>query len=131
MVEVRSQFACPPEMLNRDKVTNGKRLLNGTDQRSPHGRRFRALVQSIADDLGGMASLTEPDRVLVKQAAALMVRAEALQTAIVNGTDVDDDEVIRITGAASRIIERLRHRAAEKPQPAQPTTLGAYLASAS
>ncbi len=100
----------------------GKRLLRGVTVNSmSHGfRRFRALVQTLAEDLGGMASLPEAERALIKQAAALTVRLEQTQAAIVNGESVPADEVIRLTSALCRIDDRLRKRAAERNPPPMP-----------
>ena len=109
-------------LTNRSKVTNGTRLLEGIDGRSPSARRYRDLVESFTHDLGGMDQLTESDRALVRQAASLTIRAQQLQTAIVNGEPVNPDELIRLTNTVRRTLAGSQRR--ERPAP----TLGDYLA---
>ena len=110
-------------LFNRSKVTNGSRLLEGIDGRSPIARRFRDLVSSFAHDLGGMVQLSEADRALVKQAASLTVLSEQLQAAIVRGEPVDPDSLIRLTNTARRTLAGIRRK--EQPKP---PALGDYLA---
>jgi hypothetical protein len=69
---------------NRSAVTNGSKLLVGIDGRSPAARRFRDLIQLYETEVGGV--LTEVERGLIRQAAALTIRAEQLQAAIVEGS---------------------------------------------
>src|SRR5215203_5415312 len=87
-------------LTNRSAVTNGTRVLNGVDGRSASGRRFRDLIRDFGEPFGGLKALTGSDRVLVKQAAALALRAESMQAAIVNGEAVDHDALIRLSGEA-------------------------------
>src|SRR5690349_6306455 len=47
----------------RSAVTNGTRLLEGVDQRSPAARRFRDLVTAYCDELNStLESLSESQR---------------------------------------------------------------------
>lgn len=93
---------------NRSAVTNGSKLLVGIDGRSPAARRFRDLIQLYESEIG--ADLTEVERGLVKQAAALTLQNEQLQAAIVNGKPVDADTLIRLSGEARRIVTSLQKR---------------------
>ena len=99
----------------RSAVTNG-RLPAGIDMRSTHGRRYRDLVVEFTRGLTNGEAPSEADSLLVKQAAALFVRAEMIQSDIVNGAPgLSDEDVIRVTNAALRIFERLeRHRGKAK-----------------
>jgi hypothetical protein len=110
-------------LTNRSKVTNGTRLLEGIDGRSPGARRYKDLIESFAHELGGLSQLSEAERALVRQAASLTLRAEQLQTAIVNGSPVDPDELIRLTNTARRTLASIRRK--EQPKP----SLDDYLAS--
>src|SRR6202035_3506846 len=83
---------------NRSAVTNGSKLLVGIDGRSPTARRYRDLVQAVEAEIGG--NLTEVERGLVMQAAALALRAEQMQADIVNGKMVDSDDLIRLSSEA-------------------------------
>jgi hypothetical protein len=109
-------------LTNRSRVTNGTRMLEGVDGRSPTARRYRDLVESFTHDLGGMAQLSEADRSLVRQAATLTVRSEQLQAAIVRGEPVDPDELIRLTNTTRRTLAGIRRK--EPPK----ETLSDYLA---
>jgi hypothetical protein len=103
---------------NRSAVTNGSKLLVGIDGRSPTARRFRDLVAAFEAEIGG--NLTEVERGLVKQAAALTIRAEQLQADIVNGKPVDSDALIRISSTAKRILGAIGEKAARRKQ-SEPT----------
>src|SRR5215217_6914580 len=105
-------------LTNRSRVTNGTRLLEGVDGRSPTARRYKDLIDSFSADLGGAAVLTEADRALVKQAASLTIRAEQLQASIIRGEPVDPDELIRLMNTARRTLAGI------KPRP----TMADYLA---
>ena len=103
---------------NRSAVTNGSRLLEGIDGRSPLARRFRDLIKAYEAEIGG--ELTEVERGLVKQAAALTLRAEQMQAAIVRGEPIDNDQLIRISGTAKRILGAIGDKASKR-RPAGPS----------
>jgi hypothetical protein len=103
---------------NRSAVTNGSKLLVGIDGRSPTARRFRDLMQAFEAEIGG--DLTEVERGLVKQAAALTLRSEQMQADIVNGKPVDSDALIRISSTAKRILGAIGERAGKR-KPAVPS----------
>ena len=94
----------PPTV--RSGITNRSRLLR-TDGRSAGMRRFRDLVESFTAELGGEAKLSEAEKALVKQAAALVVRSEALQVEIVNGAPINDEQLIRLANVAARLLTKL------------------------
>jgi hypothetical protein len=104
---------------NRSAVTNGSKLLVGIDGRSPTARRFRDLMQAYEAEIGG--DLTEVERGLVKQAAALTLRAEQMQADIVNGKAVDSDALIRISSTAKRILGAIGERASKRKPAAVPS----------
>lgn len=91
----------------RSRVTNGTKLIAGLDGRSASARRYRDLSMSLADDLGGAATMTEAQRALVRQAAAMIVQSEKLQAAILRGDIVDSEQLTRLANAATRILSRL------------------------
>jgi hypothetical protein len=103
---------------NRSAITNGSRLLEGIDGRSPLARRFRDLIKAYEAETGG--NLTEVERGLIKQGAALTIRAEQLQADIVNGKPVDSDALIRLSSTAKRILGAISAKAAKR-KPAAPT----------
>jgi hypothetical protein len=107
----------------RSKVTNGRRTLEGVDGRSASARRFRDLLESFSAEYGGVGSLNETTRALIRQAASLTIRAEQLQAAIVRGEPVDPDELIRLTNTTRRTLAGIRRK--EQPK----VTLSGYLAN--
>jgi len=110
----------------RLRRTRGGTLLPRVDGRLLAARRFRTLVETFESELGG-GPLSAVDREMVRQAAAVALRAEELQTAIVAGRNVDTDAVIRLSSECRRIMAGLKEKSAKhKPDGAQ--KLQQYLA---
>jgi len=103
----------------RSRVTNGSQLLANVDGRTAEARRYRDLVISFADDLGGVDKLTEADKALCRQAAASVVAGERMQTEIVSGRDVDLEQLSRMMNITTRLLGRLRthHKPAKAISP--------------
>ena len=121
-----SQAAAGRSPTLRSRVTNGSQLLANVDGRTADARRYGDLAVSLADDLGGAASLTEAQRALVRQGAAMIVQSEKLQGAVLRGELVDVEQLTRLANAATRILTRLGiKRAARVVQP--PSRLDAML----
>jgi len=109
----------------RSRITNGRRLLAGVDGRTAEARRYRDLVISFADDLGGADKLTEAEKALCRQAAASVVASERLQSEIVAGREVDTEQLVRLTNVSTRLLARLKAKA----KPAKPVSpLAAHFA---
>jgi hypothetical protein len=100
------------------RVTNGKKLVAGLDGRSAEARRYRDVAVALGDDLGGAAALSEGQRALVRQAAAMIVQSEKLQSALLRGELVDVEQLTRLANAATRILSRLgiKRQARAAPQ---------------
>jgi hypothetical protein len=109
---------------NRSQITNRSRLLTGIDGRSSAARRFRDLIAEYAREHGGNSTLSAAELGMVRQAAALTLRAEQLQAAIVRGEPVIADELIRLSSEARRILSSLRRRHSRKA----PVSLREHLA---
>jgi hypothetical protein len=112
----------------RSAVSNGKQLHSNAvpvDGRSHHARRFRDLVAAYTAEIG--SSLTESESGLVRQAAALALRCEQLQAAIVRGEAIDDDLLVRISGTAKRLLGAIAVKS-DGRKPVGPT-LQDYLAA--
>jgi hypothetical protein len=119
-------LAAPPKS-HRIRRTGTGTELPRTDGRALASRRFRQLCEAYEAEIG--APLTEVERGLVKQAAALTLQAETMQTAIINGELIDADQLIRITGTARRILESIAARAAKNRPADGASDLQNYLAS--
>jgi hypothetical protein len=89
----------------RSRITNGSKLLEGVDARSAPARRFRDLALAFETELGG--NLNTAETALVKLAAATVVRSEQFQAAIINGEQIDDAELVRLTNTATRTLREL------------------------
>jgi hypothetical protein len=55
---------------------------------------------------------------MIRQAAGLTLRAEQLQAAIVRGEAVDDDQLIRLSSTARRLLTAIAAKAAKRKPPA-------------
>ena len=91
----------------RSALTNDPLALRGVDGRSVVARRYRDLAIGLADDLGGQDRLSEPSKILVRQAAAMTVQVETLQAKIVAGEDVNLEQLTRLSNVLGRTLQRL------------------------
>jgi hypothetical protein len=110
-IVVRSPFA-------RSSISNGKRSLPGIDGRGIWSRRRRDLIASFTAELN--RPLRERDKALIANAASLIVRCEQMHVQIVSGAEVDDDQLIRLSNVATRLLTALGLDKA-KPQPSGPS----------
>jgi hypothetical protein len=106
------------------RTRTGRVPLPRSDGRTVTSRRFRDLVTSYSAELGG--ELTEAERGLIQQAAAIQIRCEQAQLDIVEGRTVDPDMMIRLSSENRRLLACLGARA-DKSRPAGPA-LYDYLA---
>jgi hypothetical protein len=110
-------------------MSNEKKLLRGVDGRSATARRYRDLRDALLAELGRVPSTSE--QALCREAAALAVRSEAMQAALVNGEPVNDFQLTRVTHALARTLAALRkrRRPGRPPKPLKPSppTAGASM----
>ena len=125
MTHATRRNAASARPTTRDKVSNG-RLFQSLDLRSAGARRFRVLVDAYSNELGG--ELSEAERSLVRQAAALQLQAEKMQEAIVQGHPVDADQLIRVSSTSKRLLGIIAGKTGKR-KPAAGPTLQDYLAS--
>jgi hypothetical protein len=102
----RGEFGARPAN-NRSATTNDPLWLRGVDGRSAAARRYRDVAIALAADLGGPDQLDEASKVLVRQAAALTVQVESLQTRIVVGEGIDIEQMTRLSNVLGRTLQRL------------------------
>jgi hypothetical protein len=112
----------------RSAATNDPLFLRGVDGRSVVARRYRDVAIALADDLGGQDGLAEPSKILVRQAAAITVQVESLQSKIVAGEDVDLEQLTRLSNVLGRTLQRLGLR---KPRAKPASPLAAHFAQPS
>lgn len=84
------------------------------DGRTRVARRFKALAAAFASDLGG--SLSHAETALARQAAAMVLRVEQAQAALLTGNVVDDEFLVRLSHAAARILNMLGAKRGKRPK---------------
>jgi hypothetical protein len=109
----------------RSRISNRSRMLPGVDGRSSAARRFRDICANYEAEAGG--NVTEVERDLIRQAAALVVRSEQMQADLILGKPVSNDELVRVSSTAKRLLETIRAKA-DKRRVTGPTALQQYLA---
>ncbi len=95
------------------------------DGRRVSVRRYHQLMRDFEAEIG--TPLSAIDCALLGQAAALVVRSEALQTLIVAGQAADTDEAVRLASESRRILASLKAKGT-KNKPAAPS-VAEYLAT--
>jgi hypothetical protein len=63
----------------RSKITNGKVLLRGVDNRSIYVRRFRDVIALLTESAGGIDACSQGEISLIRRAACLTVELERLE----------------------------------------------------
>jgi hypothetical protein len=102
----------------RPRCTKAGIPLPRIDLRMVAAMRYWSLLDSYCTELGGR--LTEPEKALVQQIAAMQLRIETLQAAIVEGRDVDADQIIRLSSEHRRPLTTLRGKAAKNKRTGRP-----------
>ena len=113
---------------HRSAVSNGTRLfcVDGLDGRSQTARRFRDLVETIGNDLGGVDHLSEGQKQLIRRAATLSIMAEAMEADAVRNLAFDGEAYGVLCDRLGRCLQRLGlERKARDVTP----TLQSYLAA--
>jgi hypothetical protein len=106
-------------MPHRIRRTRGGVQLPRTDGRTAAARRFRDLVEAYSAELGGKVSPVEQS--LVRQAANLAQVSERLQADVVAGVQTNNDELVRVSSEARRILATVRAKAAKNKPAAGPS----------
>jgi hypothetical protein len=125
MSDLSSQQVARHRKQGRSRVTNGSRTLIGVKGSSKYGRRFRDLIDAYTAEIGG--DLTQFEKAMVKQAAALAIKGEMMQAQVVNNEPIDLDAMIRLSSEVRRILAEIAGKAGKR-KPVGPT-LAEYLAN--
>jgi hypothetical protein len=90
-------------------VSNGSRLfaIAGLHGRTQTARRFRDLVETMTNDLGGVDILSEGQKQLIRRAAALSIMAEAIEADVVRDLGFDILNYETVCDRLRRILETL------------------------
>jgi hypothetical protein len=95
----------PSRQLSR--ITNHCDLLPDVDGNSPEARRFRDLVRAYIADAGGLDQCSQARLDLYRLLSSLIVRAERLAAAQLNGADVSIIEQCTLASTILRYQVRL------------------------
>jgi hypothetical protein len=96
----------PPKRV-RSRVSNGKDLLAGVDQRSAVYRRYRDLIEAIVSDQGGVEECSESRKQLIRRFAACSVLAEQAEAKLAAGQEIDVATHALLTSSLVRVAQRI------------------------
>jgi hypothetical protein len=105
-VSIRTRPAIYKPMA-RSRISNGKDILEGIDQRSAAARRFRDVLTNIYGDLGGLELLSEGQCQLARRCATISIACERMEARAVSGQDIDLEVYGTLTDRLGRAFSRL------------------------
>src|SRR5687768_15605469 len=104
MSEAISSVVKHPEK-GRARSTNRPQFVPGLDLRSPAARRYKDLIASFTNALGGI--LTDAQQVAVQRAAGLTVAAEESRAKAMRGEPVEIADLVKLENLADRAVRAL------------------------
>jgi hypothetical protein len=99
-----------PRSRQKSAVSNGTRLLPGTDNRNVWARRCKDIMENLTADRGGADEVTAAEASIIRRAAVLSVELESLEAKFAEAgqaTDRDLDLYGRTSGNLRRLLETL------------------------
>ena len=113
----------PRKRRHRSRVSNGKVLIPGLDQRSPWIRRCRDIISDHTSDLGGTDNCSAAERSIVRRASVMTVELELLEArfALAGQASANDLDLYQRTAANLR---RLLEAVGIQRRPRDVTTFG-------
>jgi hypothetical protein len=85
----------------RSKLSNDAAMLQGVDQRTGPGRRFKDIVRAVIADQGGSDVVAEVRLQLIRRFAAEACLAEQLEARMALGVEIDIIEHCQLAGTMS------------------------------
>jgi hypothetical protein len=106
----------------RSRLTNGTKLLVGTDGRSAWARRFRDLYASFIADAGGDDAVTEAQRAILRRASVLATELERIESVFAANGKADAGD-LDLYGKTSAVLSRLLEKVGleRRPRDVTPT----------
>jgi hypothetical protein len=98
------------------------------DPKSPPMRRFQALSNRMASDLGGVENLSAGELQLIRRAAMISVQCEQMEQKALEGAAFDATTYGHLTGHLTRALRTLGLK--REPREAAPPSLRDYLDAA-
>jgi hypothetical protein len=92
----------------KSRVTNGKVLIAGIDQRSPWVRRCKDILASHLSDLGGMDNTSAAERSIIRRVAVLTTELERMEKTFALAGEASPEELdiyARGAGHMRRLLE--------------------------
>jgi hypothetical protein len=96
-----------PKVRTRSRISNGKDLLAGIDQRTATFRRYRDLIEAIVADQGGNDQCSESRKQLIRRFAACSVLAEQAEARLAAGEEIDIATHALLTSSLVRVAQRI------------------------
>lgn len=96
----------PPKRV-RSRISNGKDLLAGVDQRSATYRRYRDLIEAIVSDQGGVDACSESRKQLIRRFAACSVLAEQAEAKLAAGEEINVEQHALLVSSLVRVAQRI------------------------
>src|SRR6516164_5960534 len=88
-------------------VSSGRKLLLKGDVNSAWARRYRDVIASLTNDLGGRDMIGEAKAALIRDCAALEIVLEKMRGRMSEGQNVDAEAYARIAAHRRRLLETL------------------------
>ena len=95
---------------NSSRVGTGRSLWydsGNVDHRGQSARRYKEIIVAVGSDLGGLDSLSEIQRQLVRRHASLSLMAEKMEMSLVKDQDIDVSRFMGLTNTLGRVSAAL------------------------
>jgi hypothetical protein len=91
----------------RSRVSNGKDVLPGVDNRTMIARRFYDVCQALIADQAGLDHCSEARLQLIRRFAAAAVMAEEIEARLAKGEQIDIGEHAQLSSTLVRLVRRI------------------------
>jgi hypothetical protein len=92
----------------KSRVTNGRILIAGVDQRLPYVRRCRDILREHIADLGGADNCSAAERSIIRRVSILSVELERLETRFASAGEASNEDLDlyqKTAGNLRRLLE--------------------------
>jgi hypothetical protein len=111
----------------KSRVTNGKILIAGVDQRLPYVRRCRDILREHIADLGGADNCSAAERSIIRRASVMTVELERLETKFASAGEASPDDLDLYQRAAANLRRLLEAVGLQRRSRDVTPSLQAYL----
>jgi hypothetical protein len=115
----------------KSRVTNGKVLIAGVDQRLPYVRRCRDILREHIADLGGAENCSAAERSIIRRASVMTVELERLETKFASAGEASPDDLDLYQRAAANLRRLLEAVGLQRRSRDVTPSLQTYLAAKS